>query len=265
MAPVERSEEQPSEKPRPPIEIGITPDDPESAIFERTPDGGYTIFLRGEISLTIHPPAVHAAESLMQPETGGTVPFPDSSETGRSQSRLLHAEQAGANNAQAAHEPSESPVPNAEGQTGSLTPDSTSEPVTEPHSATEGTSSEESDNRKFELLGNPVRDPSFRERKSGKKIADFVLATHPEEEKTEYWRIRAFDQQAEKVRDQVRKGQTGVEATVYGPKQWKSRKKTQKGWEETEVTGYYAGFVKVPKKYRSQEQAGQQSQSQQQD
>ena len=222
MAHSEESEgQQPSEQHhRPPIEIGITPDDPEAAVFRKTPDGGYTIFLRGEIHLTIHPPATDTAESL---------------------------------------------VADAEAPPNGLLPESTPEPVTEPHSATEGTSSEESDNRKFELLGNPVRDPSFRERKSGKRIADFVLATHPEEEKTEYWRIRAFDQQAEKVRDQVRKGQTGVEATVYGPKQWKSRKKTQKGWEETEVTGYYAGFVKVPKKYRSQEQAGEQSQSQQQD
>jgi single-stranded DNA-binding protein len=211
MTPVENTEEQPSDKPRPPIEIGITPDNPEQAVFRKTPEGGYTIFLRGEIQLTIHPPVAHAAESL---------------------------------------------VPDAETPQSGLLPESTSEPVTEPHSAAESTASEEGENRKFELVGNPVRDPSYRERKSGKRIADFVLATHPEEEKTEYWRIRAFDKQAERVRDQVRKGQTGVEATVYGPKQWKSRKKTKDGtWEETEVTGYYAGFVKVPKKYRSQEQA----------
>src|SRR3954467_13614872 len=53
----------PHEPNRPPIEIGITPDNPEAAVFERTPDGGYTIFLRGEIRLTIHPPAAQAAES----------------------------------------------------------------------------------------------------------------------------------------------------------------------------------------------------------
>jgi membrane-bound lytic murein transglycosylase len=136
-----------------------------------------------------------------------------------------------------------------------LLPESTSQPAREPHSTTESTSSEEKGNRKFELVGNPVRDPSYRVRKSGKKIADFVLATHPEEEKTEYWRIRAFDNQAERVRDQVRKGQTGVEVTVYGPKQWKTRKKTKEGsWEETAVTGYYAGFVKVPKQCRDTEQ-----------
>jgi Single-strand binding protein family len=70
-------------------------------------------------------------------------------------------------------------------------------PVIEQHGAAENTASQESKNQKFELLGNPVRDPSFRVRKSGKKIADFVLATHPEEEKTEYWRIRAVDKQAE--------------------------------------------------------------------
>ena len=216
----ERTEGQsPSEQSHPPIEIGITPDDPAQAVPKRTPDGGYTIFLRGEIQLTIHPPAIVAAESLL---------------------------------------------PDAETSPSGLLPDSTSEPVTAQHSAAESTVSEESENRKFELVGNPVRDPSFRERKSGKRIADFVLATHPEEEKTEYWRIRAFDQQAEKVRDQVRKGQTGVEATVYGPKQWKSRRKTKDGsWEETEVTGYYAGFVKVPRKYRSQKQAAEQPQQQQ--
>jgi hypothetical protein len=39
----------------------------------------------------------------------------------------------------------------------------------------------------------------------------------------------------------------GVEATVYGPKYWKGRKKTQNGYEEIVVKGYHAGFVRVPK------------------
>jgi len=220
MAHIEGTEGQtPSEQPKPPVEIDLWPDTPADYVERTHPDGTRTIFLRGEIQLTIHPPALEAADSLV----ADTVTPPNS-----------------------------------------LLPDNTSPPVTEQHSAAESTSSPEGENRKFELVGNPVRDPSFKKRKSGKKIADFVLATHPEEEKTEYWRIRAFDQQAEKVRDQVRKGQTGVEATVYGPKQWQSRRKTKDGtWEETAVTGYYAGFVKVPKKYRSQEKPPENPQPQQ--
>lgn len=136
-------------------------------------------------------------------------------------------------------------------------------PLTEPHSASEKASTTDSptppeqttddENQKFKLVGNPANNPSYRERKSGKKIADFVLATHPDPDSTQYWRVRTFDKQAEKVRDQVRKGQTGVEVTVYGPKQWKTRKKTKDGeWKESEVSGYYAGFVKVPKLYREE-------------
>ena len=234
MAPSERTEgTNPADKPTTDegFALFVNPHEPP----QRTdyPDGGFTIYLKGEIHIAYRPPVA-------------AVP--------------------------------ESPVRDAEEQTGTLIPESTQSPLSEPYSAAHPTSQnestpaetaaarEEQENQKYELVGNPVRDPSYRVRKSGKRIADFVLATHPEEEKTEYWRIRAFDRQAEKVRDQVRKGQTGVEATVYGPKQWQSRRKTKDGsWEETEVTGYYAGFVKVPKKYRSQEQAGEQRQQQQKD
>lgn len=220
---IERSEGHPAgvepSKPDTGIAIIVTPFEDENVVFNKAPDGGYTIFLRGEIAIAVRPPAPSQA--------------------------------------------AESPVTTEEEQASSLAPESTPSPASEPHSGSEEPSqtaspaeeaqTPENENRKFELIGNPVRDPSYQERKSGKRIADFVLATHPSEETTEYYRIRAFDKQAERVRDQVRKGQKDVEATVYGPKRWKSRKKTKEGlWEETEVTGYYAGFVKVPKKYREQ-------------
>jgi membrane-bound lytic murein transglycosylase len=92
-----------------------------------------------------------------------------------------------------------------------------------------------------------VYDARYRERKSGKRIADFHLATHEEKNKTEYFRIRAFDDLAEKVRDSVRKGQKDVKVVAYGPKHWMGKKKTQHGWTQEAVTGYYAGFVRVPK------------------
>src|SRR5215203_2510305 len=72
----------------------------------------------------------------------------------------------------------------------------------------------ESENRKHELTGNVVYDARYRERKSGKRIADFHLATHEEKNKTEYYRVRAFDDLAEKVRDNIRKGQKGVEVVA---------------------------------------------------
>jgi len=72
----------------------------------------------------------------------------------------------------------------------------------------------ESENRKHELIGNVVYDARYRERRSGKKIADFHLATHEEKNKTEYYRVRAFDDLAEKVRDNIRKGQKGVEVVA---------------------------------------------------
>jgi hypothetical protein len=222
----ERSEgRDPSEQPpaasSSPIEIGITPFANEQAVFKRTPDGGFTVFLRGEITMTIHPPVGQAVES---------------------------------------------PVRDAETLANGLIPESTSSPVSEPYSSAEKPSWEqslteegeipESENRKFQLVGNPARKVGYRvTRKSNTRIADFVLATHPDRETTEYWRIRAFGEQAEKVRDQVRVGQKDVEAMVYGPKYWKGRKKTQDGWEETVVKGYHAGFVKVPRKYREEKPA----------
>jgi len=146
-------------------------------------------------------------------------------------------------------------------------PDSTPKPVSGEHSAPVMPSSEasdpanpqlhipESENEKFEFVGNPVRNPAFWVRRSGKQVAEFVLATHPEEdkEKTLYYRIRAFDKQAERVRDTVRTGQTGVEVAAYGPKYWPVTRRTKDGQTKQEVVqGYYAGFVNVPKRYRTE-------------
>jgi membrane-bound lytic murein transglycosylase len=100
-----------------------------------------------------------------------------------------------------------------------------------------------------------VYDPYYKTRKSGKRIADFALATHDKEDATHYWRIRAFDKTAERVRDNVRRGQTGVEAVVYGPKYWHQKKKTKDGeWIQETVKGYYAGMVRVPQKHREKPQ-----------
>jgi hypothetical protein len=104
----------------------------------------------------------------------------------------------------------------------------------------------ESENKKFEFIGNPVYDAKYRTRKSGKRIADFHLATHPEKNGTKYYRIRAFDGLAERARDTVRKGQKDVEVVAYGPKYWKGKRKTEVGWKEELIEGYYAGFVNAP-------------------
>jgi hypothetical protein len=149
-----------------------------------------------------------------------------------------------------------------------LVPENTSEPLNVPHSARDVPSSEatepqlaptlhipESENEKHEFVGNPVRDPSYWVRKSGKRVAEFHLATHPQKEKTLYYRIRAFDKQAERVRDTVRTGQTDVAVVAYGPKYWPVTRTTKDGQERQEVAqGYYAGYVHVPERYRQEQQ-----------
>src|SRR5437868_4463273 len=124
MTPVERSEGE-SEAPDPakPTEglvIIATPFDGEQPQEKHFPDGGFTIYLRGEIHVAYQPPASETAKS---------------------------------------------PVTVSEEQRSSLTPESTSQPVTEPHSAgdvpsweksrAEGEDIPESENRKFVLVGNP--------------------------------------------------------------------------------------------------------------
>jgi hypothetical protein len=172
----------------------------------------------------------------------------------------------------------ESIVSPSEGQSNGLVSDSTTEPVNGAHNASDVPSSEasapnnlpddrqgspidipKSENEKHEFVGNPIRDPAYWERSSGKKVAEFHLATHPSKEKTLYYRIRAFDKQAERVRDSVRKGQTEVSVVAYGPKYWPVTRTTKDGQEKKEVVqGYYAGFVNVPRRYREAPPATQQ-------
>jgi hypothetical protein len=220
MSNIEGSEgHNPPEHQRAPIEIGITPDSPEEVVFRKTQDGGLTIFLKGEMTIRLNSEHTQAAESL---------------------------------------------VPGAETVSSGLIPESTSPHVREPHSGSdkpswerplkEGEDLPESENEKYQLTGNVARIGRYRvTKKSNTKIADLVLATHPDEETTEYWRIRAFGKQSEKVRETVKVGQK-LETTVYGPKYWRGSKKTSDGWEETVVKGYHAGFLKQK---RTQEQAPQ--------
>jgi hypothetical protein len=125
-------------------------------------------------------------------------------------------------------------------------------PVTEQHSASDTASKEQSGkedetNRKHVFTGNVATEPYYRKRRSGKQLADFVLAEHPEDGQTVYRRIRAFDKQAERVRDRVEKGQQ-VEVTTYSPKQWVDSVKQKDGsWGKQERTDFYAGFLKIPK------------------
>ena len=126
------------------------------------------------------------------------------------------------------------------------TPDSPPEVVTAASEAATEESTEEEGNKLHEFTGNPATDSKYWQwKKSGKRVAEFVLATHPEEGKTEYKRIRAFDGLAVYVRDNVRKGQTDVEVQAWGEKQWRSR-------NNKPITGYYAKTVKVPKRYRQE-------------
>jgi hypothetical protein len=148
-----------------------------------------------------------------------------------------------------------------------LVPESPPAPVSDQHSARAVPSSEasgpqqtdalhipESENDKFEFVGNPVHDPSYWVRRSGKRVAEFHLATHPDKDKTQYYRIRAFDKQADRVRDTVCRGQQGVEVFAYGPKYWPVTRRTKDGQEKQEVVqGYYAGFINVPKRYRQEQ------------
>jgi len=109
------------------------------------------------------------------------------------------------------------------------------------------------------VTGNPAYDPvSWVTRKNKVPVAQFDLVAHPnpdDPEQSEYWHIRATGERAEKVKAQVRKGQTGVEVTVYGPKFWKETDKTKDGKRKPKVVeGYIAGFVKVPKAQRPTKQ-----------
>jgi len=213
MSHIEGSEgQQPPEQRVPPVEIGIKPFADAGIIFEQAEDGRLILKTTGEITIAILP-SKQAAES---------------------------------------------PVKAAETPTRGLIAESTPPPVTEPHSGSDKPSWErslkdgeelpESENEKFQVTGNVARIGRYRvTKKTNTKIADLVLASHPDKSTTEYWRIRGFNDEALKIREQIEVGQQGIEATIYGPKYWRGRKKTQDGWEETVVKGYHAGFLKIPR------------------
>lgn len=264
MANPEHSEEQPAagrsstpETTR--YAIVVAPHDGEGVRFGNLPDGRPSMTFTGEV--TIFP-----LQNQVQ-EAPGTFPLSEVFAALRADSRALHVEQTAATDEQAPQEPSESPVTAADAPaSGFSSPDSTSQPVTDQYTGTDKPSwvksrsafdeLPKSENEKYLLVGNPAKKLGYRvTRKTNTRIADFILATHPDPETTQHWRIRAFGDEAEKVRDQVEVGQTGVEVTVYGPKYWTGRRKTKDGKEDTVVKGYHAGFVRVPRKYRQQEQA----------
>jgi len=70
MTEIDRPEgHDPSEEPHHEVAIGINPDTDEGISVRREQDGGYTIFLRGEISIAIRP---NVAYTLF-PETAGAL------------------------------------------------------------------------------------------------------------------------------------------------------------------------------------------------
>src|SRR5215217_3573424 len=191
------------------LAIVTTPGKGEKVLFQRSDDGGMTIRFNGEVAIALSPKVAEASGAVLTDTAGVAY---------------------------------------------GLIPEGSSPPVSEPQSESgngsetrpEGITVPESENKKHEFIGNPVYDAKFRTRKSGKRIADFHIATHPEKNKTEYYRIRAFDGLAERARDTVRKGQKGVEVVAYGPKYWKGKRKTENGFKEELIEGYYAGFVNAP-------------------
>jgi len=191
------------------LAIVATPKEGEKVLFQRSENGGMTIKFEGKIAIALSPKVAEASGAVLTDTAGVAY---------------------------------------------GLIPEGSSPPVSEPQSESgngsetkpEGITVPESENKKHEFIGNPVYDAKFRTRKSGKRIADFHIATHPEKNKTEYYRIRAFDGLAERARDTIRKGQKGVEVVAYGPKYWKGKRKTEVGWKEELIEGYYAGFVHAP-------------------
>src|SRR5215208_596119 len=195
------------------LAIVATPLEGEKVLFQRSQEGGISIRFKGEVAIALSPKIAEASGAVLTDTAG--VPYgliPEGSVPPQREPQSEHEEKA------------ETPTPETNGSL----------------------DLPESENRKHELIGNVVYDARFRERRSGKKIADFHLATHEEKNKTEYYRVRAFDDLAERVRDTVRKGQKEVEVVAYGPKHWMGKKKTKDGWTQEVVTGYYAGFVRVP-------------------
>jgi hypothetical protein len=259
------------------IAIHATPLPNEGVVFQKAPGGGVTLSFQGKITIDLPPAMSEAAGAVLSSATdvgfrllpAGTPPLEEivaSSETDhRNEREIITKHITFTKTSEFDLRPSETPA-------NGLVLEGPTESLSVQHSASDVPSSEasgpqqtdslhipESENEKFEFVGNPVRDPAYWVRRSGKRVAEFVLATHRQKEKTLYYRIRAFGKQAERVRDTVRKGQTGVEVVAYGPKYWPVTRRTNDGQEKKEAAqGYYAGFVHVPKRYREEPPATQQ-------
>src|SRR3954451_158467 len=173
MTPTERTEggHTPSDENQPPPPVEFRPFEGEKVIFRKDAEGDLLFSLKGE--LVVRVPIDVFPEVFQQ---------------------LL-----------------QSPVQADEVPRSSLTPETTPEARTSESEGAAAESKKEVGNQLHEFVGNPAYDAKYWELKSGKRVAEFVLATHPEEGKTEYQRIRAFDGLAVYVRDNVRQKQTDVE------------------------------------------------------
>src|SRR4051812_37291710 len=102
----------PADRPSPEEGFALfaTPFAGEHPQVRHTPDGGFTIYLRGEIHIAYHPPAADTAETFLQPLDGGTLSLPTNSEELRSEPQALQAEQTSASTDQAPSDALKSPV-----------------------------------------------------------------------------------------------------------------------------------------------------------
>src|SRR5215217_8882861 len=201
------------------LAIVLTPKDQEKVLFKRTENGGLTIKFEGKVAIALSPKVAEASGAVLTDSAGVTYGLiPEGTPPPRRKD---------------SHASERKPASENESKD---TQETQKEEIFVP----------ESENRKHEFTGNPVYDARYRVRKSGKRIADFHIATHEKKDETKYFRIRAFDGLAEKARDNVRKGQKDVEVVAYGPKYWIGKKKTENGWKEELIEGYYAGFVNAP-------------------
>src|SRR5215203_508092 len=134
------------------LAIVATPQEGEKVLFQRSDDGGMTIRFNGEVAIALSPKVSEASEAVLTDTAGVTYGLiPEGSVSPQSEPQNVTKEKH------------DNPTPETNGSN----------------------DLPESENKKHELIGNVVYDARYRERKSGKKIADFNLATHEEKNKTE--------------------------------------------------------------------------------
>ncbi|MDQ5827471.1 MAG: single-stranded DNA-binding protein, partial [Chloroflexota bacterium] len=261
MTQLERSGEQPSNHTTKDENRGIaihaTPLPEAGVVFQKAPDGGLTFSFQGHITIDLPPAMAETAGAVINNSADvgyrlipdGTPPLgepPAPPEPVQSEEREIitrHITFA---------QPSESILSASEGQSNGSVPDTTSEPVSSPQSGPDMPSREasglpqtdslqipESKNDIHKFVGNPVRDPYTWTQNSGKRVAAFTLATHPEEGETEFYRIRAYGKWADYAIAHVKKGQKDVQVTAYGPKYRKVTRETTDGQKREDVATAY--------------------------